>query len=124
MSHAANVVAGQPAARVPVLDQAHLKRMTFGDLNLERELLKLFDRQSEILLARMRVSDPPAVATLAHTLKGSAAGIGAVSVAQAAEVVELTAGRAAGKLADALAQLDQAVGETRAIIAELLQRAD
>ena len=62
-------------ATAPVIDQGHLKRMTFGDSSLEREVLQLFDRQAEILIARMRASDAAAVATLAHTLKGSASGI-------------------------------------------------
>ena len=62
----------QPEAlKVAVLDRDHLARMTFGDRSLEREVLQLFDRQSELLLERMRASEPAAIATLAHTLKGS-----------------------------------------------------
>jgi hypothetical protein len=68
----------QPEAlKVAVLDRDHLARMTFGDRSLEREVLQLFDRQSELLLERMRASEPAGIATLAHTLKGSAVGIGA-----------------------------------------------
>lgn len=122
MTHSAKAVTGDAVmVAVPVLDQGHLSRMSFGDRNLERELLQLFDRQSEILLARMRATDPAAVATLAHTLKGSASGIGAGSVAQAAEATELTAARAPAELDDALGRLAQAVGDTRALIAELLR---
>ena len=45
----------QPEAlEVAVLDRDHLARMTFGDRSLEREVLHLFDRQSELLLERMR----------------------------------------------------------------------
>lgn len=54
-----------------VLDRAHLSRMTFNDRSLEQEVLQLFERQAELLMARMRKSAPPAIATLAHTLKGS-----------------------------------------------------
>ena len=54
--------------------------MTFGDRSLEREVLQLFDRQAGLLLARMHSGEPAAVATLAHTLKGSAASIGATDV--------------------------------------------
>ena len=67
-----------------VLDRAHLSRMTFDDRGLEREVLQLFERQAELLMTRMRNSGPAAIATLAHTLKGSAVGIGAARVAQAA----------------------------------------
>ena len=73
---------------VAVLDRDHLARMTFGDRSLEREVLHLFDRQSELLLERMRASEPAAIATLAHTLKGSAVGIGATRVAGAAAEVD------------------------------------
>lgn len=120
MAQAANVIDEHDSTCAPVLDQAHLKRMAFGDRNLERELLTLFDRQSEILLSRMCVNDPAAVATLAHTLKGSASGIGAGTVAQAAEVAEFAAARAPAELDEALDRLMLAVGETRALIAELL----
>ncbi len=67
------------------IDLVHLARMTLGDRSLEREVLQLFDRQSALLIARMRSAAPPGIATLAHTLKGSARGIGAWRVARAAE---------------------------------------
>ena len=66
--------------------------MTYGDRSLERELLELFDRQATILLARMRDSEAAALAALAHTLKGSAVGIGAAGVAEAAAAAEGAAG--------------------------------
>ena len=51
----------QPEAlKVAVLDRNHLARITFGDRSLEREVLQLFDRQSELLLERMRASEPAA----------------------------------------------------------------
>ena len=68
-----------------------IARMTFNDSSLEREILELFDRQAELLLSRMTRSEPPAIATLAHTLKGSAVGIGAGRVARAAAATELAA---------------------------------
>jgi HPt (histidine-containing phosphotransfer) domain-containing protein len=101
------------------IDRGHLDLMTFGDRSLERELLELFDRQSAILIARMRESDAAAVATLAHTLKGSARGIGAGAVACAAEAAEQAAGGA-----DCVAAIDRlaaAIDDARALIAELLR---
>lgn len=74
------------------IDLVHLARTTMGDRSLEREVLQLFDRQSTLLIARMRSAAPAGVATLAHTLKGSARGIGAWRVARAAEALELAAG--------------------------------
>jgi len=109
------------AADEPAIDLGYLARMTFGDRSLERELLELFDRQASLLIARMRASDAPAVATLAHTLKGSACGIGASHVARAARAAELAAGGAAAECAAAVDRLAAAIEEARALIAELLR---
>ena len=70
------------------LDLVHLARMTLGDRDLEREVLQLFVRQSAQLIARMAGADVVSVGALAHTLKGSARGLGAWRVAEAAEAVE------------------------------------
>ena len=77
------------AVRVgPAIDLEHLARMTLGERSLEREVLALFDRQAEMLLPRIRRGAPAVAAASAHTLKGSALGIGAFRVARAAEAVE------------------------------------
>jgi len=102
-----------------VLDRAHLSRMTFNDRGLEKEVLQLFERQAELLMARMRKGAPAAVATLAHTLKGSAVGIGAGRVAQAAATAELAAISASDNCHDAIDQLARAVDEVRAEIAAM-----
>jgi HPt (histidine-containing phosphotransfer) domain-containing protein len=104
-----------------VLDRNHLARMTFGDRSLEREVLQLFDRQSELLLERMRTSEPAAIATLAHTLKGSAVGIGAKRVASAAAEVEATAQTKPVEMSRAIDELAQTVEEARAEISALIR---
>lgn len=104
------------------IDRSHLARMTFGDRSLERELLELFDRQAAMLIARMRAGGPAAISPLAHTLKGSAAGIGAERVARAAEEAELVAGSNAADCSLAIDRLAQAVDEARALIGELLRQ--
>jgi HPt (histidine-containing phosphotransfer) domain-containing protein len=109
------------ALKVAVLDRDHLARMTFGDRSLEREVLQLFDRQSELLLERMRASEPAAIATLAHTLKGSAVGIGATRVASAAAEVEATAQAKPGESSRAIDALARAVEEARAAISALIR---
>ncbi len=122
MTQVASVAAEQNAVAVsPVIDRGHLKRMSFGDGSLERELLQLFDRQVEILVARMRASDAGVVATLAHTLKGSAFGVGAINVADAADAAERAAAGSPADLDSALARLAQAGNEARALIAEMLR---
>ena len=123
MSHAAAVsaiAAAQPAASGALIDRAHLARMTLGDANLEREILNLFERQAELLVGRMRSLPPAAVSTLAHTLKGSAKGIGAWNVARAAEAVELADGTVA-ELVSALDRLAAEIGATRATIRDMLR---
>jgi len=109
-----------PSAGVEAaLDVAHLSRMTLGDRRLEREVLQLFDRQTEMLIERMRDAPVPARLSCAHTLKGSARNIGAWGVASAAEQVE----KAAADTTDptsalaAMAQLVRAVADARRAIA-------
>src|ERR1700709_1159514 len=73
------------------VDLVHLSRMTLGDRDLEREVLQLFERQAAMLLERMPGAGPAHVAAMAHTIKGSARGIGAWQVARYAETLELAA---------------------------------
>ena len=113
--------AQQEALDAAVLDRDHLARMTFGDRSLEREVLQLFERQSELLLERMRMSEPAAIATLAHTLKGSAVGIGAKRVDSAAAEVEETAQAKPGEMSRAIDELAQSVEEARAEISGLIR---
>ena len=69
-------------------------------------MLALFERQADLLLARMANAPPAVAAAFAHTLKGSARGIGVWNVATAAEAVEVAArGCSPTDLADAVEQL-------------------
>jgi HPt (histidine-containing phosphotransfer) domain-containing protein len=102
------------------IDQAHLFRMTLGDHSLEAEVLRLFDRQSTMLLDRMGAASAECRQALAHTLKGSARGIGAWRVAHAAENLERIVANS-GDTEPALAALRGAVDEARAAIGALLR---
>jgi HPt (histidine-containing phosphotransfer) domain-containing protein len=108
-------------ALAAAIDRGHLSRMTFGDRSLEREVLELFDRQAAMLIERMRASNPASIASLAHTLKGSAAGIGAGRVAIDADAAEIAATHSASECSDAVDRLAKAVDEARALIAQLLR---
>ena len=62
----------------PIVDQAHLDRMTGGDAALAAEVLGLFREQCDLWMRLLE----PTTETLdwgnaAHTIKGSARGIGA-----------------------------------------------
>jgi Hpt domain len=100
------------------IDLAHLSRMTLGERSLECEVLALFDRQADLLLPRIRGGAPGVIAAAAHTLKGSARGIGAWRVASAADAVE------AAKPVDfaaAVNALGAALAETKVAIAHMLR---
>src|SRR5579883_707999 len=110
-------VPAQESKQEPAIDIKHLYRMTLGDHGLEREVLALFDRQIDLLIARMPSLDAAGVGALAHTLKGSARGVGAWPMARAAEAVEAAS---AGELAGAVAALTAAAREAHAAIADIL----
>lgn len=101
----------------PAIDVEHLARMTLGERSLEREVLELFGRQADLLLPRIRRGDPALAAASAHTLKGSAVGIGAFEVARAAEAVEKAKD---ASFAAAIETLSAVLEETKAEIARLL----
>jgi hypothetical protein len=93
----------QLAVAEPAIDRVHLSRMTLGEASLEREVLTLFEPQTELLLPRICGTAPAQAATLAHTLKSSALGIGAFTVARAAARVEESGPAALSSAIDALA---------------------
>lgn len=105
-----------------VIDQDHLRRMTLGDRSLEREVLEIFARQTVLTLKRIAGAEPAIAAAAAHTLKGSARGIGAWRVVRAAEMLEHEAAGAAAAAGDdasfnaALAELQAASSEVCAAI--------
>ena len=115
---ATKIIDQEPAAPAEAIDLGQLARMTLGDRSLEREVLQLFDRQAGLLLARMHNGEPAVVATLAHTLKGSAASIGAGGVVLAAATVERAAG--AAERDAAIGRLAMAIDEACAAIEGLL----
>ena len=104
------------------IDLVHLAHQTFGERDLEAELLRLFDRQSTQILARLTdggLSEGRWCADLAHSLKGSARAIGAFGVAAAAEAYETTA-RNGGDSDPALGALSAAVAAAHVAIGDLL----
>ena len=113
-----------PKQAESVIDEDHLGRMTLGDRSLEREVLEIFARQTTLSLDRLAGAEPARAAAVAHTLKGSARGVGAWRVARAAEWLEQVA---SGKgddeaLQGAIAQLEAASIEVRAAIGARLSR--
>jgi HPt (histidine-containing phosphotransfer) domain-containing protein len=102
------------------IDFEHLRRMTLGDASLEREVLAMFSAQAVGLIGNLATlpADAPA---LAHTIKGSARAIGAFRVADAASDLEAAIQNGEDP-ARALAELKDAVAQTRAAIDAVLRR--
>jgi HPt (histidine-containing phosphotransfer) domain-containing protein len=110
---------------VPVersIDVEHLARMTLGDRALEREVLGLFVRQAEMLRTRMETATVEVIGAAAHTLKGSATGIGAVAIARASADIEAAVEACDHRhLQTAMAGLDMAISQIVAEISENLR---
>lgn len=106
------------------LDLDHLSRMTLGDTELEQEVLAMFAEQAVRLVAAMAALPAEAgtaeAGTLAHKLKGSARGIGAFAVADAAASLETAIQTGHGR-PHAFAALKEAVSEARAAIEAILK---
>jgi HPt (histidine-containing phosphotransfer) domain-containing protein len=98
------------------IDEDHLGRMTLGDRRLEREVLEIFVRQTAIMLERIMNAEPALAAAAAHTLLGSARGIGAWRVARAAERLEQAAGGDKADVEAAIEELKTASLEASAAI--------
>lgn len=108
----------QTAVTDALIDRAHLDAQTFGDTDLAAELLGLFSDQCASLMPALRDADRPGPerADLAHTLKGSALGVGATRFAALASALEArlrTGGEAAP---ETIARLTEAVDATLAEI--------
>lgn len=99
------------------IDRAELDAQTGGDAELANEVLALFAGQCRSILPRLTDASLPAGqrADLAHTLKGSASGVGATQVRACADAAE--AQLRAGAAPVALDALVQAVAAALAEIA-------
>ncbi|MEO3999838.1 Hpt domain-containing protein [Mesorhizobium sp. CAU 1732] len=70
------------------IDLDHLARQTLGDTDLQREVLQMFLEQAQNACERLSSADEAERRMLAHTLKGSARGVGAFPIADCAEAIE------------------------------------
>jgi HPt (histidine-containing phosphotransfer) domain-containing protein len=102
------------------IDFEHLRRMTLGDVSLEREVLAMFSAQSVGLIGKL-TSRPADAGALAHTLKGSARAIGAFRVADAAARLEAVT-QSDGDPSEALADLADTVAQACAAVDAILRR--
>ena len=83
------MVAETATSGAPLFDAAHLARYTGGDDALKAELLLLMSEQARRCIALMAdAPDRSSWRAAAHTLKGSARGVGAFALADLCEQVE------------------------------------
>lgn len=79
---------GQLAPCARPIDLDHLARQTMGQKEIEAEVLRLFLRQVRECMRNIVITRGPERAGIAHTLKGSARGVGAFALAERAEKLE------------------------------------
>jgi HPt (histidine-containing phosphotransfer) domain-containing protein len=99
-------------SRGPV-DLVHLAHQTLGDVELEREVLAMFERNARIYLLRLRMALRPGERrSAAHLISGSARGVGAWRVADLARSLE----EPSAQTSEALDALEAAIEEAVAFI--------
>lgn len=110
-----------PAILHPI-DMGHLSRQTLGDPGLEEEVLRLFDQMARVYYGRLETSTTRSdLLTNLHTLKGAASGIGAFGLAELARVAETELRDGAPVNPERIDDLNVAVQEVSAFIAERLR---
>lgn len=99
------------------VDLVHLAKQSLGDRALELEILSLFRSQSALYLERLTNAKTPDDRKMAaHTILGSARGIGAWMVAEESEKIELSSNPA-----PELTGLAEAISEAQAYIDVILE---
>ena len=76
------------ARRVRPIDLAHLSKQTMGDRDLEHEILGMFAEQAQAVRRQIGSAEVKQRLFLAHSLKGSARGVGAFAIAECACAIE------------------------------------
>lgn len=93
-----------------------------GDRGLEFEVLRMFDTMSQVYFGRLETStNVDDMLRHLHTLKGAAAGVGAMRIAELARTAEadLRAGMPVNP--ERIDDIEMAVQECSAFISELLE---
>ncbi len=100
----------------PAIDFQHLRQYTAGDAAVENEVLGVFLQQADIWVRMLQTAgDDKSWVDAAHSLKGSARGVGAWRVAELCERAEALAVRGTP------AERSIAIGDLKAAIDEVVQ---
>lgn len=104
------------------IDLDFLSRQTLGDPGLEEEVLRLFDDMSRVYFGRLETSTTvEELLRNLHTLRGAAAGVGAMRLAELARIAEVELREGAPVNPERVDDLDMAVQEVSAFIAGRLE---
>ena len=114
----APVPAGPAAQSSEPVDIQHLRRYTFGDQALEKEILSLFVTQLPETIAALRVATSQKDwKVAAHTLKGSCRAIGAFRLGEIAQDAEkLTFGADSEACTEAISRIEHIAAEACSFI--------
>lgn len=105
------------------VDFTHLERYAAADQSLVNEVLTIFCEQAEIWVKRMDAAAPVETwRELAHSLKGSALGIGAFALADECEAAERSVATDIAEREKLLAYIRTALNAALADIAVYLDR--
>ena len=116
---ASEIVRLRPSPDASPIDLAHLTHQTLGSEALKREVLALFLEHSATALRQVaEAATPGERREAAHAIVGSARGIGAFAVADAAADVERGREPTAAKLAALSRAVAAAQGAILALLAE------
>jgi len=102
-----------------VIDLQHLSRQTQGNQSLEREVLGLFLRQSELQIEHLKTEkNDKEMREVAHAIHGAALAVGAFDMARIAAEVETGEERSDTEIAALAAAFDEARSFIVAYLAE------
>jgi HPt (histidine-containing phosphotransfer) domain-containing protein len=108
------------AAPPALLDLTHLRTYTHGDVEFEQEIFGLFAGELPKSMAALEAADTHRTWYMAaHTLKGSALGVGAFALAEAAKSAEAVGCRSHPAAATAIEKLHSAIADVIAEAARL-----
>lgn len=103
----------EPSQSRPI-DLIHLSRQTLGDRALEEEVLGMFVQQLATARDNLAAADDAGRRMIAHTLKGTARGIGAFRLGDCAAAIEDAPDNKA-----LIARLSKAIDEVRDFVAAI-----
>lgn len=119
----ASGVASDAAPAGDAIDRAYLSRFTLGNADLEREVLELFVAQLPVYLEQLRSAhDAKSWRDAAHSIKGSAAAVGARRLSAIARIAEQV-DAASVERERAVAAVQEAADEARRSVAGLFAAA-